>query len=623
MTGPMQPPPNQPPPGGYPPQQPGYPQQPAYPTQVGGFPPQGPPPQQPGYGGGYPPQQPPPKKRSALVWVLPLLLVLGGGGAAAYFLTQGDDNSSDTAEQVPSDGGGEVFGEAPNEILLEPANEVGPIPFSTTPFAPASPDNLTVQPVSNTDPTGPTRTSNGRAPGLYGGTNDNSLCDAEQMATFLAGDQAKAQAWVTALNRDPNVIASWGQALTPADIGAYIRGLTPVVLTSDTRVTNNGFRNGQPSPRQAVLQKGSAVLVDKNGVPRARCYCGNPLTAPQATTGTPKYMGGTTTWVIPVRPVVIGPPQPIIGPSVTPTPFATVPPGRGPCDGINDFDDYIRCLNNPGPAPTPDSANATNPTPTPDTSSGTSPTPTPDTSSGTSPTPTPVPAPTATPDSSNSGGNSPPVIDAVVEPDPSNTAGCSGNDTAYLVRISFSDADGDALLQPWIFTSDWNQISTFDATGDSSAGTIRGFFCGTPGGQVEFGIDDSAGNVSNDVAVTLPPDSSSPPPATATAVPATPTPAPSLGSAPVINLTSQPRAGTDCVATARPFTFALTVTDADGDLANVTTFSTVDGATDITSQFPPAGTTLTFDGCLTSGEFVEITATDAQGNLTTLDFTAP
>ncbi len=35
-----------------------------------------------------------------------------------------------------------------------------------------------------------------------------------------------------------------------------------MLLTRDTRVTNHGFRNGYPTPRQSVLQAGQGVLVD-------------------------------------------------------------------------------------------------------------------------------------------------------------------------------------------------------------------------------------------------------------------------------------------------------------------------------------------------------------------------
>ncbi|GAP52775.1 serine/threonine protein kinase [Streptomyces azureus] len=59
------------------------------------------------------------------------------------------------------------------------------------------------------------------------------------------------------------------------------------MLRADTGVTNHGFRAGRAAVLQAVLQAGTAVLVDDRGVPRVRCACGNPLRPPVAMRGTP------------------------------------------------------------------------------------------------------------------------------------------------------------------------------------------------------------------------------------------------------------------------------------------------------------------------------------------------
>ncbi|MCB1017655.1 MAG: hypothetical protein KDB10_21390, partial [Acidimicrobiales bacterium] len=58
-----------------------------------------------------------------------------------------------------------------------------------------------------------------------------------------------------------------------------------------TRVTNHGFRDGRATTIQTVLQAGTAVLVDRQGVPRARCACGNPLTPPTAVSSRPTFRG--------------------------------------------------------------------------------------------------------------------------------------------------------------------------------------------------------------------------------------------------------------------------------------------------------------------------------------------
>ena len=66
-------------------------------------------------------------------------------------------------------------------------------------------------------------------------------------------------------------------------------GLTSVLLRSDTRVTNHGWKNGKITTIQVVLQAGTAVLVDEKGFPVVRCYCGNSLTPPEAYP--PRYSG--------------------------------------------------------------------------------------------------------------------------------------------------------------------------------------------------------------------------------------------------------------------------------------------------------------------------------------------
>lgn len=127
--------------------------------------------------------------------------------------------------------------------------------------------------------------------GLYGGTRNNAECDRDKMITFLGSHPAQAGAFVEALNTDPTVFWSGGHPLTAADIPAYLREMTPVVLRLDTRVTNHGFDGTHPTTLQSVFQAGTAVFADAHGVPRARCYCGNPLTAPVALTAEPKPVG--------------------------------------------------------------------------------------------------------------------------------------------------------------------------------------------------------------------------------------------------------------------------------------------------------------------------------------------
>jgi hypothetical protein len=112
-----------------------------------------------------------------------------------------------------------------------------------------------------------------KIPGLYGGSSDNAVCDPAALVSFLTANPAKAKAWADVLDIDADEISS------------YVAKLTPVILRTDTAVTNHGFENGSATNVPAVLQAGTAVLVDDHGVPVVKCGCGNPLTAPPSTKG--------------------------------------------------------------------------------------------------------------------------------------------------------------------------------------------------------------------------------------------------------------------------------------------------------------------------------------------------
>lgn len=115
-------------------------------------------------------------------------------------------------------------------------------------------------------------TTNGGEPGLYGGSREEGVCDVDQLVDFLTDPENADRA------------AAWADVLGVGvdEIETYVDGLTPVRLRMDTRVTNHGFENGEPVPFQAVLQAGTAVLVDNTGQPVVKCNCGNPLSAPES-----------------------------------------------------------------------------------------------------------------------------------------------------------------------------------------------------------------------------------------------------------------------------------------------------------------------------------------------------
>jgi hypothetical protein len=173
-------------------------------------------------------------------------------------------------------------------VTLESANNAGADPFSASvAIGPAVsfPGNVVAITTAarkgrSVDKKTHTLVAPGTAPGLYGGSGDAHVCDADQLVTFLSQHPDKAAAWAGVLG-----IAS-------TNIKSYVASLTPVVLTADTLVTNHGYRNGRATTLQSVLQAGTAVMVDNTGTPRVKCNCGNPLTPPQPINVTSAHVSG-------------------------------------------------------------------------------------------------------------------------------------------------------------------------------------------------------------------------------------------------------------------------------------------------------------------------------------------
>lgn len=182
------------------------------------------------------------------------------------------------------------------EILLESTASTGPFPWIGS-LVPA--DAPTSVPLPTTSSAASTTTGSGAVAltavrgdrvGIYGGTRELSVCDKEQLISFLESHSGQARAFAQVLGIDP------------PQIRGAITSMTPVILAADTRVTNHGYSNGRATPRQSVLQAGTAVLIDAYGMPRVRCYCGNPLLAMIPSRSTPTYTGprwpgfNPTTW---------------------------------------------------------------------------------------------------------------------------------------------------------------------------------------------------------------------------------------------------------------------------------------------------------------------------------------
>ncbi|MBG0857509.1 hypothetical protein I2W78_38105 [Streptomyces spinoverrucosus] len=163
-------------------------------------------------------------------------------------------------------------------VLLQAVNATGPNPFTESTARAGSAPSVTPTPTGSVPPH-TVRGVSGSAPGLYGGTRNVADCDVEKQIRLLGEAEARNRAFASVAE------------VEPSGVPAYLRSLTPVQLRVDTRVTNHGFRDGAATGYQAILQAGTAVLVDGRGLPRVRCACGNPLTPPVARRTTPKPTG--------------------------------------------------------------------------------------------------------------------------------------------------------------------------------------------------------------------------------------------------------------------------------------------------------------------------------------------
>lgn len=175
-----------------------------------------------------------------------------------------------------------VSSAAADDVRLDAAAEAGPDPFTESVTVtevsefPADLGAIRAELLERAEPTtagGASLTLVGTEPGLYGGSNDREVCDPDRLVEFLTGDDAKAEAWASVFD------------IPVSGIPDFVAGLTPTVLLADTRVTNHGFSDGSATDVQAVLQAGTAVLVDDRGTPRVKCSCGNPLAPPEEAEG--------------------------------------------------------------------------------------------------------------------------------------------------------------------------------------------------------------------------------------------------------------------------------------------------------------------------------------------------
>ncbi|MFC8272508.1 DUF6777 domain-containing protein [Streptomyces sp. NPDC057271] len=179
------------------------------------------------------------------------------------------------------------------EVFLQPVADRGPDPFTASTARAGVPSPAATAP-PGTSTGGTIREVTGSTPGLYGGTRQVASCDVERQAELLARDRVRTRVFAESAGIPEAGAADW------------LRGLTPVVLRADTRVTNHGYRDGGATAYQSVLQAGTAVLVDQYGAPRVRCACGNPLRSPVTAQGA-THQGKPWSGYHPDRVVVIRP----------------------------------------------------------------------------------------------------------------------------------------------------------------------------------------------------------------------------------------------------------------------------------------------------------------------------
>lgn len=99
------------------------------------------------------------------------------------------------------------------------------------------------------------------------------VCATDRLASDLAGDATVDRLWVQTMQLGGAIPSG------ATDATSVIPAFTPVLLGQDTIVSEFEKIDGKAEPHQAILQAGSAVLIDANGRPRVRCANGDPLSA--------------------------------------------------------------------------------------------------------------------------------------------------------------------------------------------------------------------------------------------------------------------------------------------------------------------------------------------------------
>lgn len=200
------------------------------------------------------PPTPDDRRRRVPLWVFALTgglaFVVALSLVGTAFMLRGTDSKKTAAPE-----------EELQVVEYETPNDPGEDPFTTA-------ADVKGESVVRFKPAGGTTSGDSSEP--FGGSGSLHVCDREALVDFLLSHPEQRREWARVLGLDPD----------KESVSRYVRSLTPVTLTVDTRVTNHTYVNGRAVPFQSILAAGTAVLVDKYGRPVVRCKCGNPLLDP-------------------------------------------------------------------------------------------------------------------------------------------------------------------------------------------------------------------------------------------------------------------------------------------------------------------------------------------------------
>ena len=215
--------------------------------------------------------------------------------------------------------------QASGEVYLAPAASTGPNPFTASlmtpgaspalpptqppteatppvaepqapaPKAPPQEGNSATVSVASATPAAALTSVDASTPQLYGGHMGVAPCDGRILVRALDGDGDLARAWAEAVGIDLDGLHD------------FIDGLVAVDILDDVRLTDWRHEDGRGVPYQVVLERGTAVLLDRHGEPRVRCLSGDPLGLPAKVQTAAHFVGEHWEHFEPAALVVIAP----------------------------------------------------------------------------------------------------------------------------------------------------------------------------------------------------------------------------------------------------------------------------------------------------------------------------